>query len=65
MKNKTLQTILFSTVGLAAMAIILVGFNAITSAFNGTVRPFAVYVVAYFLISVIGIVFATRARTEQ
>ena len=34
MKNKGLQTILYSTVGVAAVALILVGFNIITGAFK-------------------------------
>jgi len=34
MKNKGLQTILFSTVGIAAVALILVGFNIITATFK-------------------------------
>src|SRR5438445_837940 len=37
MKNKGLQTILFSTVGVAAVALILVGFNIITGAFKARV----------------------------
>jgi ABC-type uncharacterized transport system involved in gliding motility auxiliary subunit len=34
MKNKGLQTILFSTAGVAAVALILIGFNIITAAFK-------------------------------
>jgi ABC-type uncharacterized transport system involved in gliding motility auxiliary subunit len=34
MKNKGLQTILYSTVGILAMAVILIGFNLITGAFK-------------------------------
>ncbi|HEU5069625.1 MAG TPA: Gldg family protein [Verrucomicrobiae bacterium] len=34
MKNKGLQTILYSTVGILAMAVILIGFNVITGAFK-------------------------------
>jgi len=34
MKNKGLQTILYSTVGIAAVALILIGFNLITATFK-------------------------------
>src|SRR5437764_4738708 len=34
MKNKSFETILYSTVGVAAMALILIAFNFITSSFK-------------------------------